>query len=74
LILDALQRLEYRGYDSAGIATLSNGHIERRRAPGKLHNLAAVLAAAMLPRPRQAARRACLLPVAHSAAASTIQR
>ncbi len=36
--------------------------------------LAAVLAAAMLPRPRQAARRACRLPVAHSAAASTIQR
>jgi hypothetical protein len=35
---------------------------------------AAALAAAMLPRPRQAARRACLLPVAHSAAASTIQR
>ncbi len=44
LLLDALQRLEYRGYDSAGIATLSNGHIERRRAPGKLVNLAAVLA------------------------------
>ena len=36
--------------------------------------LAAMLAAAMLPRPRQAARRACRLPVAHSAAASTIQR
>jgi glucosamine--fructose-6-phosphate aminotransferase (isomerizing) len=44
LLLDALQRLEYRGYDSAGIATLANGHIERRRAPGKLVNLAAVLA------------------------------
>ena len=44
LLLEALQRLEYRGYDSAGIATLSNGHIERRRAPGKLANLAAVLA------------------------------
>jgi glucosamine--fructose-6-phosphate aminotransferase (isomerizing) len=43
LLLEALQRLEYRGYDSAGIATLSNGHIERRRAPGKLGNLAAVL-------------------------------
>jgi glucosamine--fructose-6-phosphate aminotransferase (isomerizing) len=42
LLLDALQRLEYRGYDSAGIATLSNGHIERRRAPGKLVNLAAL--------------------------------
>jgi glutamine---fructose-6-phosphate transaminase (isomerizing) len=44
LILDALQRLEYRGYDSAGIATLMNGHIERRRAEGKLANLAATLA------------------------------
>ena len=43
LLLDALRRLEYRGYDSAGIATLTNGHIERRRAPGKLSNLAAVL-------------------------------
>jgi glucosamine--fructose-6-phosphate aminotransferase (isomerizing) len=43
LLLDALQRLAYRGYDSAGIATLCNGHIERRRAPGKLANLAAVL-------------------------------
>ena len=43
LLLEALRRLEYRGYDSAGIATLVNGHIERRRAPGKLANLAAVL-------------------------------
>ena len=43
LILDSLRRLEYRGYDSAGIATLVNGHIERRRAEGKLGNLAAVL-------------------------------
>lgn len=43
LILDALRRLEYRGYDSAGIATLVNGRIDRRRAPGKLNNLAAVL-------------------------------
>ena len=32
LLLDGLRRLEYRGYDSAGIATLVNGHIERRRA------------------------------------------
>mgnify|MGYP003365308090 CR=1 FL=1 len=44
LLLEALHRLEYRGYDSAGIATLVNGHIERRRAPGKLSALAAVLA------------------------------
>ena len=38
-IVEALRRLEYRGYDSAGIATLENGKIERRRAAGKLHNL-----------------------------------
>jgi glutamine---fructose-6-phosphate transaminase (isomerizing) len=38
-IVEALRRLEYRGYDSAGIATLENGGIERRRAPGKLKNL-----------------------------------
>ena len=43
LLLEALRRLEYRGYDSAGIATLVNGRIERRRAPGKLVNLAEVL-------------------------------
>ena len=39
-IVDALKRLEYRGYDSAGIATLENGHLERVRAQGKLKNLA----------------------------------
>lgn len=43
LIFEALKRLEYRGYDSAGIATLVGGNIERRRAQGKLENLAAVL-------------------------------
>jgi glucosamine--fructose-6-phosphate aminotransferase (isomerizing) len=43
ILLDGLRRLEYRGYDSAGIATLVNGHIERRRAEGKLRNLAASL-------------------------------
>ncbi len=43
LLLDALKRLEYRGYDSAGIATLVDGRIERRRAEGKLVNLEAVL-------------------------------
>src|SRR5579875_2762247 len=48
-LLGALQRLEYRGYDSAGIATLVNGHIERRRAEGKLGNLASVLGDAPLP-------------------------
>ena len=39
LILEGLRRLEYRGYDSAGIATLVDGRIERRRAEGKLQNL-----------------------------------
>ncbi|QPO13044.1 MULTISPECIES: glutamine--fructose-6-phosphate transaminase (isomerizing) [unclassified Thalassospira] len=43
-ILEGLKRLEYRGYDSAGIATLVNGDIERRRAEGKLINLANRLA------------------------------
>ena len=40
LLIDGLKRLEYRGYDSAGIATLTNGRIDRRRAEGKLVNLA----------------------------------
>src|SRR5581483_3877262 len=40
LLVDGLKRLEYRGYDSAGIATLANGHIEYRRSEGKLENLA----------------------------------
>ena len=39
LLVDALKRLEYRGYDSAGVATLVDGRIERRRAKGKLVNL-----------------------------------
>ncbi|MDE2580000.1 MAG: glutamine--fructose-6-phosphate transaminase (isomerizing) [Rhodospirillales bacterium] len=43
LLVDALRRLEYRGYDSAGIATLVDGAIVRRRAEGKLGNLAAAL-------------------------------
>ena len=39
LLVDALRRLEYRGYDSAGIATIENGRLSRRRAEGKLGNL-----------------------------------
>src|SRR3712207_6325498 len=39
LLVDALKRLEYRGYDSAGIATLEDGQLTRRRAGGKLVNL-----------------------------------
>src|ERR1700745_1736809 len=38
-IVDSLKRLEYRGYDSAGVATLEGGHLARRRAEGKLKNL-----------------------------------
>ena len=38
-LVDSLKRLEYRGYDSAGVATLENGVLARRRAEGKLKNL-----------------------------------
>src|SRR6202795_592605 len=38
-LIEGLRRLEYRGYDSAGVATLIDGRIERRRAEGKLANL-----------------------------------
>ncbi|WP_312487063.1 glutamine--fructose-6-phosphate transaminase (isomerizing) [Sphingomonas sp.] len=48
-LLDGLRRLEYRGYDSAGIATIDDGSIERRRASGKLVNLARELAEHPLP-------------------------
>ncbi len=44
LLVDALKRLEYRGYDSAGVATLESGQLTRRRAEGKLRNLEARLA------------------------------
>jgi len=49
LLIEALKRLEYRGYDSAGVATLVNGHIDRRRAEGKLVNLEARLDEEPLP-------------------------
>ena len=42
-LVEALKRLEYRGYDSAGVATVENGHLERRRAEGKIKNLEARL-------------------------------
>jgi glucosamine--fructose-6-phosphate aminotransferase (isomerizing) len=48
-LIEALKRLEYRGYDSAGLATIVNGSIDRRRAPGKLAALADVVAANPLP-------------------------
>src|SRR3546814_5429794 len=44
-LLDGLKRLEYRGYDSAGIATVDCDMIKRRRASGKLSNLAKALEA-----------------------------
>jgi glucosamine--fructose-6-phosphate aminotransferase (isomerizing) len=42
-LVDALKRLEYRGYDSAGVATVQNGQLGRRRAEGKLRNLEELL-------------------------------
>jgi len=47
-LMDGLRRLEYRGYDSAGICTIHDGVLERRRAEGKLDNLARELADAPL--------------------------
>jgi glucosamine--fructose-6-phosphate aminotransferase (isomerizing) len=47
-LIEALKRLEYRGYDSAGVATLENGVIGRRRAAGKLANLETELAGSPL--------------------------
>src|SRR5438105_11975888 len=45
LLVDSLKRLEYRGYDSAGVATLEGKKLDRRRAEGKLKNLEAKLEA-----------------------------
>jgi glucosamine--fructose-6-phosphate aminotransferase (isomerizing) len=47
-LVDSLKRLEYRGYDSAGVATLEGNRLERRRAEGKLRNLEARLQASPL--------------------------
>lgn len=49
LILDALKRLEYRGYDSAGIATINRGTLDLRRGVGKLVNLSDILVHTPLP-------------------------
>ncbi|SEM66082.1 glutamine--fructose-6-phosphate transaminase (isomerizing) [Palleronia pelagia] len=49
LLVEALKRLEYRGYDSAGIATVDDGHLDRRRAVGKLINLSDTLVRDPLP-------------------------
>jgi glucosamine--fructose-6-phosphate aminotransferase (isomerizing) len=48
IVLEGLKRLEYRGYDSAGVAVLTNGSIERRRTAGKVSALGALLAKAPL--------------------------
>ncbi|MDF2809139.1 MAG: glucosamine/fructose-6-phosphate aminotransferase, isomerizing [Microvirga sp.] len=47
-LVDSLKRLEYRGYDSAGVATLVGGRLDRRRAEGKLRNLETLLREAPL--------------------------
>ena len=44
-LIDSLRRLEYRGYDSAGVASVENGALERRRAVGKIRALEEVLRA-----------------------------
>ena len=49
LILESLKRLEYRGYDSAGIATVNDGRLDRRRAMGKLIHLSDLLVHEPLP-------------------------
>ena len=49
LLIDGLRRLEYRGYDSAGIATLVDGRVERRRSEGKIARLEGVIAGRPLP-------------------------
>lgn len=49
ILLDGLQRLEYRGYDSAGLAVLSRGRLQTRRCQGKLHNLVKLVQQAPLP-------------------------
>ena len=42
-IISALKKLEYRGYDSAGISTLSNGHINEKKCSGRVDNLEKIL-------------------------------
>ncbi|MEW6516966.1 MAG: glutamine--fructose-6-phosphate transaminase (isomerizing) [candidate division FCPU426 bacterium] len=49
ILLDGLQRLEYRGYDSAGLAVISRGRLQLRRSEGKLHNLVKLVQQTPLP-------------------------
>src|SRR5216117_1674908 len=48
VLIDGLRRLEYRGYDSAGVAVVRNGHVDLRRSAGKLSNLETVIGSAPL--------------------------
>jgi glucosamine 6-phosphate synthetase-like amidotransferase/phosphosugar isomerase protein len=64
-----LRRLEYRGYDSAGVATVENGHLERRRAEGKLKNLQVKLEREPLTAPSASA-----IPAGHPRQADREQR
>ncbi|MEZ5734052.1 MAG: glutamine--fructose-6-phosphate transaminase (isomerizing) [Paracoccaceae bacterium] len=71
ILVEALKRLEYRGYDSAGIATINNGRLDRRRAVGKLVNLSDLLVHDPLPgksgvgQTRWATHGAVTVPNAH---------
>src|SRR3546814_17083604 len=47
-LVDGLRRLEYRGYDSAGVCTINDGRLDRRRADGILNNLSAKIVRAQL--------------------------
>ena len=81
IILDGLKRLEYRGYDSAGIAVVKDGVMDVRRSAGKLANLEqsiwrrrsmATMASVIRDGPRTAARpRRTRIPIAMAAAASS---
>ena len=48
VLIDGLRRLEYRGYDSAGVAVVKNGCVDLRRSAGKLSNLETVIGSAPL--------------------------
>ena len=71
-LVDSLRRLEYRGYDSAGVAVAANGRLERRRAEGKLRNLETLLAVRRMRVLTAAAARthACIVAAARVSAAT----
>lgn len=58
-VVEALRRLEYRGYDSSGVATLDGGKLDRRRAEGKLNNLETLLGETPLGHPWRADEDQC---------------